>query len=87
MVLDCKKIKPVVYNLSSVNLKDCELELLALGPKMVPTTNSDIIQNKIDILNFSRKLLLIEQFHDKEEECIDISQKGLSSQNLQILLF
>ena len=72
MVLNNTKVKPVVYNLSSVDLKECENELLALGPKMVSTTNSDLLQNKIDILNFSRKLLLIEQFHGKEEECIDL---------------
>ena len=43
-----------------------ELDVLTLGPKFVPLTVSDLTQLRVDVLSFSRKLLLIAQFHDIE---------------------
>ena len=37
--------------------------MLSLGPKFVPYQKSDLIQIKVDILNFSRILLLKAQFY------------------------
>ena len=51
-----------VYNLSSVSLPEGAISLAALGPKFVPLTYSDPDQTKIDILNFSRLLLLRARF-------------------------
>ena len=52
-----------VYNLSSNPLDQDETALLSLGPKFVPTTTSTDEQTKIDILNFSRSILLKAQFY------------------------
>ena len=53
-----------VYNLSSNPLDQDETALLSLGPKFVPTTTSTDEQTKIDILNFSRSILLKAQFYN-----------------------
>ena len=55
--------KVKVYNLSSVELTEGAISVAALGPKFVPTTASDAETTKIDILNFSRSLLLKARFH------------------------
>ena len=39
---------------------------MLLGPKFVPITQVDMVQLKIDILSFSRKLLLKAHFHNTE---------------------
>ena len=51
-----------VCNLSSVPLPEGAISVAALGPKFVPLTCSDPKQSKIDILNFSRSLLLRARF-------------------------
>ena len=51
-----------MYNLSTNPLDQDEIALLSLGPKFVPTTTTTDEQTKIDILNFSRSLLLKAQF-------------------------
>ena len=61
-----KKVK--LYNLSSHICTKDEISALSLGPKFVPLTNSDIDQTKVDILSFSRKLLLKAQFFNSVYE-------------------
>ena len=51
-----------VYNLSSTMLPEGAISVASLGPKFVPVTKSDPEQTKIDILNFSRSLLLRARF-------------------------
>ena len=53
-----------IYNLSSNPLDADETTVLSLGPKFVPTTTVTDEQVKIDILNFSRTLLLKAMFFD-----------------------
>ena len=60
----CKKVK--IYNLSKFSYSFEELEGLTLGPKFVPATSTDTLQHKIDVLNFSRKLLLRAHFFESE---------------------
>ena len=55
-----------VYNLSSVALPEGAISVAALGPKFVPVTASDPEQTKIDILNFSRTLLLRAKFYGSD---------------------
>ena len=55
-----------VYNLSSIALPHEAVSVAALGPKFVPLTQSDPEQTKIDILNFSRSLLLRARFFNSE---------------------
>ena len=43
-----------------------KLSFLLLGPKFVPLTEGDMTQLKIDVLNFSRKILLKAHFHNVE---------------------
>ena len=64
VVKETKGIK--VYNLSSVTLSEEAISVAALGPKFVPLTPSDTEQTKIDILNFSRTLLLKARFHNSD---------------------
>ena len=54
-----------VYNLSSVEISEREIDLLSLGTKFVPPTGVSLQEEKIDLLKFSRKLLLNHTFHDK----------------------
>ena len=54
-----------MYNFSSIELTEGEISLLSLGPKFVPSTLVPIEQTKIDILRFSRKILLKENFNNK----------------------
>ena len=51
-----------IFNLSSHNLTKQEISILKLGPKFVPVTPTDFEQTKIDILKFSRVLLLKANF-------------------------
>ena len=51
-----------IYNCSSHKCTKQEISLLGLGPKYVPLTPTDYEQAKIDILNFSRLLLLKAKF-------------------------
>ena len=51
-----------VYNLSSIHLPEEAVSVAALGPKFVPMTPCDEQKTKIDILNFSRTLLLRARF-------------------------
>ena len=55
-----------VYNLSSIRLPEEAVSVAELGPKFVPLTQSDTDQTKIDILNFSRTLLLRARFHNSD---------------------
>ena len=55
-----------VYNFSSENLTSGEISLLALGPKYVPATKIPEDDVKLDILRFSRKLLLNFHFHNSD---------------------
>ena len=55
-----------VYNLSTQSLTEGEISLFALGPKFVPVTEVDPLDTKVDILRFSRKLLLKAHFHGSE---------------------
>ena len=62
-----EKSKPKVYNFSTVRLTKDEVSVLALGPKFVPTTLENTEQIKIDILNFSRSLILKANFHNNTD--------------------
>ena len=62
-----EKRKPIVYNFSTVSLTKDEISVLALGPKFVPTTLENTEQIKIDILNFSRSLILKANFHNNTD--------------------
>ena len=55
-----------MYNLSSKPLDADEIAVLCLGPKYVPTTPSTDEQVQIDILNFSRTLLLKAMHFDNQ---------------------
>lgn len=55
-----------VYNFSSEQLTDGEISLLNLGTKFVPATIIPEENTKIDILKFSRKLLLKGHFFDSD---------------------
>ena len=55
-----------MYNLSSQGLTEGEISLFSLGPKFVPVTEVDSLDTKVDILHFSRKLLLKAHFHESE---------------------
>ena len=57
-------IKPKVYNFSTIPLTTDEINILALGPKYVPTTKETNEQIKIDLLNFSRSLILKANFYN-----------------------
>ena len=57
-------IKPKVYNFSTIPLTTDEINILALGPKYVPTTKETNEQIKIDLLNFSRSLILKAIFYN-----------------------
>ena len=53
-----------IYNLSSQDITEGEISLLKLGTKFVPATVVPEEDTKVDILRFSRKLLLKARFHD-----------------------
>ena len=55
-----------VYNFSSQDITEGEISLLKLGLKFVPTTPIPEQDTKVDILRFSRKLLLKANFHGSE---------------------
>ena len=55
-----------IYNLTNHVWSEDKLSFLILGPKFVPLTEGDMTQLKIDILNFSRKILLKAHFHNVE---------------------
>ena len=57
-----QKINVSVYNLSNLNLTGGEISLLGLGIKFVPVTEISMDEKKVDILRFSRKLLLKANF-------------------------
>ena len=59
-----KKVR--IYNLTSFKWTEENLSFLLLGPKFVPITQVDMVQLKIDILSFSRKLMLKAHFHNTE---------------------
>ena len=61
-----------VYNFSGVKITEGEISLLSLGPKMVPNSVVSFEQKKIDVLKFSRKLLLKNQFHNSQYESLDL---------------
>ena len=63
-ILNDPKIK--VFNLSSTNISPDEISVLSLGTKFVPSTKIRPEEVKIDILNFSRKLLLKARFYNSE---------------------
>ena len=58
-----EKIK--VYNFSTNPITEGEIELLSLGPKFVPAIKTSAKEQKIDILKFSRKLILKAMFFGK----------------------
>ena len=55
-----------IYNLTNHVWSEDKLSFLLLGPKFVPLTEGDMTQLKIDVLNFSRKILLKAHFHNVE---------------------
>ena len=57
-----------VFNFSSQSLTEGEISLLKLSPNMVPATIIPAVDTKVDILRFSRKLLLKAQFYDSDYE-------------------
>ena len=59
------KGKVRIYNLTNIQWSPENLSFLLLGPKFVPVTECDMVQLRIDVLNFSRKLLLKAHFHDQ----------------------
>ena len=61
-----------VYNFSGINITPGEISMLNLGPKMVPNTTISFEEKKIDILKFSRKLLLHERFYNVNFENTDL---------------
>ena len=61
-----------MYNFSSTNIGDGEVEVLSLGTKFVPVTNIPAEEKKIDILKFSRKILLKFRFHGVEKSSEDL---------------
>ena len=64
-VVDLNKLQKVkIYNLSSKTLSPGAISVSSLGPKFVPYSPSDSETTKIDILNFSRILLLKARFHN-----------------------
>ena len=62
VVAPSNKVK--VFNLSSTSLPAGAISVAQLGSKYVPHAPSDLETTKIDILNFSRLLLLKAQFHN-----------------------
>ena len=61
---ECQDLKISVFNLSSQNLTDGEISLFKLGTNFVPVTKVSALETKVDILRFSRRLLLKAKFHD-----------------------
>lgn len=61
-----------VFNLSSQEITEGEISLLKLGTKFVPATLVPTEDTKVDILRFSRKLLLKARFHDSDYEDISL---------------
>ena len=59
-------------NLSKYKLNKYQISLLSRGPKFCPTTKGNFFQLKTDPKEFTRKLKLIEYFHecDYEDESI-----------------
>ena len=64
--IQCNSVKVNVFNLSSQHISDGEISLFQLGTKFVPVTKSSTLETKVDILKFSRKLLLKARFHDSD---------------------
>ena len=60
------KPKVGVFNFSSQIITDGEISLLKLGTGFVPATLIPVTDTQVDILRFSRKLLLKAQFHDSD---------------------
>ena len=71
-IADSFKEKISVYNLSLQNISDGEIKLLRMETKHVHVTIVSAEQTKIDILSFSRKLLLKYSFHAVENTTEDI---------------
>ena len=61
-------VKVSVYNLSSQEVSDGEISLFKLCPNFVPATLIPDVDTKVDILRFSRKLLLQARFHNSDYE-------------------
>ena len=55
-----------IYNFSVKPLDQDQIEVLKLGQKFVPTTKESDEQMRIDILNFSRSLLLKANFYNND---------------------
>lgn len=70
--MECSTVRVNVFNLSSEIISDGEISLFQLGTNFVPVTKVDPLEMKVDILRFSRKLLLKARFHfsDYEDESI-----------------
>ena len=62
-----KKTNVKIYNFSSEPLDQDQIEVLKLGQKFVPTSTVTEEQIKIDILNFSRSLLLKANFYNNKD--------------------
>ena len=61
-----KDLRVSIYNLSSQDITEGEISLLKLGTKFVPATLVPEEDTKVDILRFSRKLLLKARFHESD---------------------
>ena len=69
-VRDNKKIIlcPKIINLPSYSLSNNQKNILIKGLKYTPTSKRNIIELKRDVVEFTRKLRLIEMFSSKEKE-------------------
>lgn len=61
-------IKVGVFNFSSQIITDGEISMFKLGTGFVPATLIPVSDTQVDILRFSRKLLLKAQFYDSDFE-------------------
>ena len=58
-------LHPKILNLSSTKLTEIQIKVLNKGLKFTPTRRENSYELKADIETFTRKLRLIEYFHDK----------------------
>ena len=58
-------LHPKILNLSSTKLTEIQIKVLNKGLKFTPTPRENSYELKADIETFTRKLRLIEYFHDK----------------------
>ena len=67
-----QKEKINIFNLSGISISKAEVSVLSLGTKMVPLTKIDNEEKKVDVLKFSRNILLKYHFHNTNYSSIDL---------------